>query len=285
MNVTPQVESGYTRNCPVELAESTESTIEIDTPRTSNTLPVSSLDEYNHLPSSSPIFETPTSATGSFQNHNSFGEEQGQCMETDTLSSESTRGGVNAQSDFGGRQGGRNAPIRQLLLDDGESSRSRINTEDAADLLALRYMEDRRRPVPSAHTEGQLLMSPQTRVAVPRELDKEPSQLEHDFNMDDGIFVPGSVYQEFHSALRDHLIYTARSNAPTRYGTPEVPELGLGIGSTSRLDDLESDSDINQLSKIPEVTPQREYVLWKCWIDELAPWVCVFQILFQPQLI
>jgi hypothetical protein len=35
----------------------------------------------------------------------------------------------------------------------------------------------------------------------------------------------------------------------------------------------ESDPESGRSSKPPEISPHREYVLWKTWIDEVAPWV------------
>lgn len=98
----------------------------------------------------------------------------------------------------------------------------------------------------------------------------------------DGIFWPGSAYQEFHSTLRDHLIYTARSNAPTRRGTPEPAQLELNFNERQARkhgadgNKTDSDPESDRPSKPPEITPQREYILWKAWIDEVAPWLDKF---------
>lgn len=101
----------------------------------------------------------------------------------------------------------------------------------------------------------------------------------------DGIFIPGSAYLEFHSALRHHTFNAARSAAPSRYGTPEraTDEPGqVGLqeyeppASAPRLDAVRLEDAT--LSAVPmptsvELSQQQEYELWKNWVDEIAPWV------------
>jgi hypothetical protein len=48
------------------------------------------------------------------------------------------------------------------------------------------------------------------------------------------------------------------------------PPKALGDGVIDR---EESDLESGRSSKPPEITSQREYVLWKTWLDEIAPWV------------
>lgn len=104
----------------------------------------------------------------------------------------------------------------------------------------------------------------------------------------DGIFLPGSAYLEFHSALRHHTFNAARSAVPSRCATPESPpaadghrreglqECGLAPAvprpdGAPRLEDA-------TISAVPtptslELSQQQEYELWKNWVDEIAPWV------------
>lgn len=106
--------------------------------------------------------------------------------------------------------------------------------------------------------------------------------LDEDMFIDqDGIFLPGSTYQELHSTLRDHLIYTARSNVQTRSGTPEEHLPGMSIfekdncnpnGGEDMTRSVAEPGSVRSI-RTPEITPQREYILWKTWIDEVAPWV------------
>ncbi|TVY51040.1 Transcriptional regulatory protein moc3 [Lachnellula cervina] len=168
------------------------------------------------------------------------------------------------------------------------SSTSAVLTENAAaDLLALRYL--------SSHTAtdqspGYLHENNTPMEEVQLEQPISVTQLNYRddaslrssmFGERDGIFLPGSAYQELHSTLRNHLISTARSNAPTRLGTPEQDHAPLGRSDLRFNEDApdsrtESDPESVQSSKAPEISPHREYVLWKTWIDEVAPWLDKF---------
>lgn len=161
-----------------------------------------------------------------------------------------------------------------------ESPISRVNTEDAAaDLLALRYRPSQQKMTHPSHIAQVLDLSP-LNANIPQDTNELPFLEQGIFDyQQDGIFWPGSAYQEFHSTLRDHLIYTARSNAPTRRGTPEAPQLDLNFNEGHVLkrgvdgNKTDSDPESDRPSRASEITPQREYVLWKTWIDEVAPWV------------
>jgi len=168
------------------------------------------------------------------------------------------------------------------------SAKSTTLTESAAaDLLALRYLPSHtvQNPSPSS--------VPGDPASLEMQLDTSVSPFQPDYDQNaplgsdifgerDGIFLPGSAYQELHSTLRNHLISTARSNVPTRPGTPESqqPDVTLLERCADRLNtdgtELRTESDPESLrsSKPPEISPGREYVLWKTWIDEVAPWVC-----------
>jgi hypothetical protein len=95
--------------------------------------------------------------------------------------------------------------------------------------------------------------------------------------VDDGIFLPGSAYLELHSALRSHIFDTARSAYPSRCPTPspgpcnvdEEPE-----ASPAPYADQTSLELSDTTPRSVELTKQEEYVLWKNWVDEIAPWVC-----------
>lgn len=98
-----------------------------------------------------------------------------------------------------------------------------------------------------------------------------------DFDLQDGLFLPGSAYLNLHSTLRNHLIQEGRSQGPTRCPTPksaedstlqEPPgflrhELGTN-GNTSGFDE--------ELSAA--LTEEQEALLWVNWLEEVAPWVC-----------
>lgn len=99
---------------------------------------------------------------------------------------------------------------------------------------------------------------------------------------DDGIFLPGSIYQEFHKALRNSMFHTARSVPVTRQPSPErpldgapepwshVPPQNTQPGPVLNL----PDSDGPRTP--PELTQEQEYVLWKNWIEEISAWLDKF---------
>ena len=164
------------------------------------------------------------------------------------------------------------------------STRPTIHTEDAAaDLLALRYRPSQmsQSQSTSLFLEGRPDMPPPMNMNLLHDLNDDALLVHPIFEDRDGIFLPGSAYQELHSTLRDHLIYTARFNGPTRNGTPEPLQRdrslfnrGLAkMGSDGSVEMIESDPESARSSKPPEITAQREYILWKTWIDEVAPWV------------
>lgn len=85
----------------------------------------------------------------------------------------------------------------------------------------------------------------------------DPAYSSSSAGYDDGIFLPGSEYLELHSTLRNRLILEGRS------GTP---------GPTSNPDQASRPTDTATagLSKL------EEYMLWKNWLDEIAPWLDKF---------
>ncbi|KAI7789045.1 hypothetical protein LA080_005149 [Diaporthe eres] len=87
----------------------------------------------------------------------------------------------------------------------------------------------------------------------------------------DGIFLPGSAYLEFHSALRSHTFYAARSAFPSRCGTPECPETAH---ATARAEDDVALS--RPTPRLSELSQQEEFELWKNWVDEIGPWLDKF---------
>lgn len=93
-----------------------------------------------------------------------------------------------------------------------------------------------------------------------------------DSTFEDGIFLPGSQYQELHAALRSRIIDTARSTVPSRVGSPEpVHAQDLQSPISIQADDDES-------RRLAHLTPEEEYVLWQNYIEEVAPWLDKFDI-------
>ena len=89
---------------------------------------------------------------------------------------------------------------------------------------------------------------------------------------EDGVFLPGSAYHELHSTLRNHIIQEVKSNAPTRPVTPENShpdtvnnEADFTVGNVT---DLAAD--------MPMLNKDEEILLWRNWIDEIAPWLDKF---------
>ncbi len=221
--------------------------------------------------SESPSFDTPHSMTVSYPDDRSFQTEEDQHIHMER----SVQSGY--LPDLAGSQSNEQGTTFAAEQRTG-SSYSHINTEDvAADLLALRYL-------PLQNTQPQQQTSPGSLMLQRNDLNTL-AYVDQDqilFNdPHDGIFLPGSAYREFHSTLRDHLIYTARSNAPTRNATPELLHPGFisfdRVASRACRDVAMNRTDLDpesaRPSKPPEITLQREYILWKNWIDEMAPWV------------
>jgi len=85
--------------------------------------------------------------------------------------------------------------------------------------------------------------------------------------LEDGIFLPGSQYQELHAQLRSAIIDTARSTVPSRLGTPDI------------VDQQPADiynSDDEESRRLAHLSPEQEYRLWQNYINEVAPWLDKF---------
>ncbi|KAL3418410.1 hypothetical protein PVAG01_10126 [Phlyctema vagabunda] len=294
MNVTSQIEKNYqTRHSeespvgsPTEESMSEVSTplrpAEYDVPTQhgiSSTMHLQAEDLPAAWQAESPSFYTPNSMSHS--------DGMPYSMDGDSLASPTSNGSrlqlVNSHaSDYSDRAGLNPSFISEPGRISGASTTSPIHTEDAAaELLALRYMPSQPHPsLNSAHDINEQSEMPPP--LFPGSLDNHNPLLDqHMFDDVDGIFLPGSAYQELHSTLRDHLIYTARSNAPTRSGTPDQhPDMGFFMKAPPKEGEVnnetEQDPESNRSSKPPELTPQREYVLWKTWINEVAPWLDKF---------
>lgn len=111
-------------------------------------------------------------------------------------------------------------------------------------------------------------------------------------SVDDGVFLPGSAYHEWHSTLRNRLIQEVRSSAPTRAGSPysssHAAQGGNGQWSSSQDEGSSSETGSqHRLSAIhdglssaepePSFLPSaEECTLWRTWFDEVAPWLDKF---------
>ncbi|KAH7127566.1 fungal-specific transcription factor domain-containing protein [Dactylonectria macrodidyma] len=96
---------------------------------------------------------------------------------------------------------------------------------------------------------------------------------------EDGIFLPGSVYHELHSTLRNRLIQETRSNAPTRSATPRFEAESLHDAAAAVHDDEPipvPDYQTSTNSQLPLLSEGEECALWKNYFDEIAPWLDKF---------
>lgn len=95
-----------------------------------------------------------------------------------------------------------------------------------------------------------------------------------DSTFEDGIFLPGSQYQELHAQLRSRIIDTARSTGTSRQGTPDsdgdcVPTL--------QQQPYHQHQDVDEESRrLAHLSPEQEYVLWQNYIYEVASWLDKF---------
>lgn len=95
-----------------------------------------------------------------------------------------------------------------------------------------------------------------------------------DSAFEDGIFLPGSEYQELHATLRSRIIDTARSTAPTRLNSPEPVDVG---DFTEQIPDPVAHGFVDEESRrLAQLVPEQEYFLLQNYISEVAGWVDKF---------
>ncbi|EME79745.1 uncharacterized protein MYCFIDRAFT_142135 [Pseudocercospora fijiensis CIRAD86] len=93
-----------------------------------------------------------------------------------------------------------------------------------------------------------------------------------DSQFDDGIFLPGSEFQELHAALRSKIIDTARSTAPSRMSSPDHHHPELQRSETSET------ADDEESRRLAHLSIDQEYVLLQNYINEVAPWLDKFDV-------
>ncbi|KAF2832975.1 hypothetical protein CC86DRAFT_461440 [Ophiobolus disseminans] len=110
------------------------------------------------------------------------------------------------------------------------------------------------------------------------------------WNFDDSVFIPGSAYLDAHFTLRNHLMHEIKSTENTCHATPDASGHDLPLYSGPGLETSTSHSINNpepsydsrpgglNLSQtiVPHLTEEGEFMLWKNWVDEIAPWVDKF---------
>lgn len=82
---------------------------------------------------------------------------------------------------------------------------------------------------------------------------------------EDGIFLPGSQYQELHATLRGRMIDTAKSTVPSRMGSPEFHNY-----VTDAQEVIPDSNEDEELRSLAELSLEHEFVLWQNYIDEVA---------------
>lgn len=142
----------------------------------------------------------------------------------------------------------RNTPQLVLDLDNGGHDRS----SDAFQAL------DNQTPAISSHSEA----LPNPMLDAP-DLFLSPQYSDPAF--EDGIFLPGSQYQELHATLRSRMKDTARSTVPSRIGSPLL-QSDVAEAETAPHDSSD-DEDSRRLAQLP---PEQEFILWQNYIDEVA---------------
>jgi hypothetical protein len=103
------------------------------------------------------------------------------------------------------------------------------------------------------------------------------------YNLEDGIFEPGSAYQNLFQSLRSHVFRTAQIESLTsEYSHAQVSRRNLiapgrsnsfGDRSTGTAGSTARD-DITAKEQELVLPPAQEYLLWKAWTEEVSIWVC-----------
>jgi hypothetical protein len=103
------------------------------------------------------------------------------------------------------------------------------------------------------------------------------------YNLEDGIFEPGSAYQNLFQSLRSHVFRTAQAEnveLDKRYALASGWNVSAGIHSDTfahRLPETAGDtagSGNVEGTETFELPPAQEYLLWKAWTEEVSIWVC-----------
>ena len=103
------------------------------------------------------------------------------------------------------------------------------------------------------------------------------------YNLEDGIFEPGSAYQNLFQSLRSHVFRTAQieNDASAKL---QAPARGLDFVAAKQSDTSgDRSTAITQGNarngnatnvRAFELPPAQEYLLWKAWTEEVSVWVC-----------
>jgi len=102
------------------------------------------------------------------------------------------------------------------------------------------------------------------------------------YNLEDGIFEPGSAYQNLFQSLRSHVFRTAQieNDAPEASYVSSSRWNPNAASHSDTLDDRPNEiaghatrnSDAVDIPTF-ELPPAQEYLLWKAWTEEVSIWV------------
>ena len=102
------------------------------------------------------------------------------------------------------------------------------------------------------------------------------------YNVEDGIFEPGSAYQNLFQSLRSHVFRTAQieSDASENIQAPlsrrNIITPGHSDAFGDRLNGIAGSAGRNSNTsnaQVFELPPAQEYLLWKAWTEEVSIWV------------
>ena len=109
------------------------------------------------------------------------------------------------------------------------------------------------------------------------------------YNLEDGIFEPGSAYQNLFQSLRTHVFRTAQIESDTSQNNqasvsrrnPIAPGHSDAFGSQSTaITGCAARNDNTTNVQGFELLPAQEYLLWKAWTEEVSIWVCKAFLIF-----
>lgn len=121
---------------------------------------------------------------------------------------------------------------------------------------------------------------------VPMDIEMLPNQVispsvSSGYCIEDGIFEPGSAYQNLFQSLRSHIFRTAQTenefaerNRISGGGQIQIPASAtITFGDSAVADGSRSHESATDARPF-ELPPAQEYLLWKAWTEEVSIWVC-----------
>ena len=96
------------------------------------------------------------------------------------------------------------------------------------------------------------------------------------YHAEDGIFEPGSAYQNLFQSLRSQVFRTAQFEIETPH--EGIPSRNLNSSGHDRAYSFPAAGDTyahkhDTATQTFELQPAQEYILWKAWTEEVSIWV------------